>query len=57
METYILELIIYFLFFLISFIIWGFAVVIISRFPPWYWDYMHGMTDNNFLKYLFKGRY
>ncbi len=51
------DLILDFLPILISIIFFGFFAIIFSRFVPWYWDYSHGMTENNFIKYLFKGRY
>ncbi len=53
MEALIIEIISVF----VVLIIFGFSAIIFSRFVPWYWDYMHGMTERNFIMYLFKGRY
>lgn len=56
-EDLILKIILDFLPILISIIFFGFSAIILSRFVPWYWDYMHGMTERNFIMYLLKGRY
>lgn len=52
MEDLIFEIISIFVY-IITF---GFSAIVFSRFVPWYWDYMYGMTERNFIMYLLKGR-